>query len=255
MIHSLEEIQTRLQWGMLKDLVKKCEVGQWSGSMRVALDDMVKSFNDAMTQAMECCVPLVPEKAIAEEGAWRQHQAEKGEEPVRCYTSGTAKSQGGSSVPPFEDLEGNMCSSDIEKAEGFNEAYAKIGNEPDGENKVGGKVPDIFSAETLKVYVHKLRDDMGPGGDGVTNVLIKRLPDVALAYLAKLFHLLFAAGTCPDYWRKVLLFPISKGKEIVSALHLRPIALTAAVGKLFERRQIDYGPDHSHSPKAEGTSL
>mmetsp|Transcript_11313 Transcript_11313/g.22755 ORF Transcript_11313/g.22755 Transcript_11313/m.22755 type:complete len:106 (-) Transcript_11313:2550-2867(-) len=52
---------------MLKDLVKKCEVGQWSGSMRVALDDMVKSFNDAMTQAMECCVPLVPEKAIAEE--------------------------------------------------------------------------------------------------------------------------------------------------------------------------------------------
>mmetsp|Transcript_2027 Transcript_2027/g.4051 ORF Transcript_2027/g.4051 Transcript_2027/m.4051 type:complete len:181 (+) Transcript_2027:514-1056(+) len=76
---------------------------------------------------------------------------------------------------------------------------------------------------------------MGPGGDGVTNVLIKRLPDVALAYLAKLFHLLFAAGTCPDYWRKVLLFPISKGKEIVSALHLRPIALTAAVGKLFER--------------------
>mmetsp|Transcript_11318 Transcript_11318/g.22772 ORF Transcript_11318/g.22772 Transcript_11318/m.22772 type:complete len:173 (-) Transcript_11318:2265-2783(-) len=165
---------------MLKDLVKKCEVGQWSGSMRVALDDMVKSFNDAMTQAMECCVPLVPEKAIAEERCleaapgrerrrarkmlhkWnrkvRKHEQHLRTKSWRNFCDGFRdqrqlyalfkRSQGGSSVPPFEDLEGNMCSSDIEKAEGFNEAYAKIGNEPDGENKVGARCL-TFSAQRL----------------------------------------------------------------------------------------------------------
>ena len=71
--------------------------------------------------------------------------------------------------------------------------------------------------------------------DGVSNAMLKRLSSLTVLCAARLFKLLCSAGVCPDFCRVSTLFPISTGKPVVSALDLRPIALTSNLGKLFER--------------------
>lgn len=164
------------------------------------------------------------------------------------------RSLGGSSVPAFKDLNGNTCTTGKEKAEGFNNAYSTVGNDSPQLKRFHilvnknidnarsswrdmgwTKVPAIFTSKRLSIYIRLLKERSAPGMDGVSNVLIKHLSDSTVNYLALAFDLLYAAGVCPDFWRLAMLFPINKGKEVVNALHLRPIALTSNMGKLFEK--------------------
>jgi len=94
--------------------------------------------------------------------------------------------------------------------------------------------PDVFTNK-LASHIQRLKGKSAPGDDGLGNIMMKHFSSNTVSYLAKVFYLLLSVGLCPNYWRLSLLFPIHKGKPVLSALDLRPIALTSTLGKLFER--------------------
>lgn len=175
------------------------------------------------------------------------------QDPKQLYSI-FRRTQGGNSIPSFEGPGGTHCCTDVEKANGFNKAYSSVGNrlvpripfhasveESIRRRKIRwisrgwGRVPKLFTKFTLMAHIKGLKKGTAPGPDGITNEMIRELSTATVDYLARCFQLMYAAGLCPKDWRIANLFPIPKGLEVLKATDLRPIALTAALGKLFER--------------------
>jgi hypothetical protein len=53
---------------------------------------------------------------------------------------------------------------------------------------------------------------MGP--DGIPIEFWRSLGDVAIVWLTKLFNLIFRSNKMPDEWRRSILVPIFKNKEM-----------------------------------------
>uniref|UniRef100_A0A7S3Z741 Reverse transcriptase domain-containing protein n=2 Tax=Lotharella globosa TaxID=91324 RepID=A0A7S3Z741_9EUKA len=164
------------------------------------------------------------------------------------------RSKGSVSVPSFMGPDGTICVSDDDKAEGFNDAYAEIGNRvlclesfheqinsnigelrEDFERGGWEDVPRMFNDASVAAVLRSLKRGSAGGMDGVRNEELRQLPSLAVLYLARLYDLLFAAGVCVKPWRLACLFPIPKGSDVHKATDLRPIALTSVFCRVFEK--------------------
>lgn len=74
------------------------------------------------------------------------------------------------------------------------------------------------------------------GEDRIYYSMIKSLPDISVEFLLALYNRMWTEDTFPTVWRDAIMHPfIKKGKDPLNVLSYRPIALTSAVCKLFER--------------------
>ena len=74
------------------------------------------------------------------------------------------------------------------------------------------------------------------GLDGISNEMLKHLPENTLAYLHALFQKCWMSGEMPNIWKHSIVIPIHKqGKQKSDKNSNRPIALTYHVYKLMEK--------------------
>lgn len=75
-----------------------------------------------------------------------------------------------------------------------------------------------------------------PGPNNISNEIIKKLPEIALKKLARVFNNMFSDGNYPSFWQESIIIPVLKpNKDKLQASSYRPIALTDCTCKLFER--------------------
>eukprot|EP01060_Flectonema_neradi_P008122 TRINITY_DN157_c0_g1_i1.p1 TRINITY_DN157_c0_g1~~TRINITY_DN157_c0_g1_i1.p1 ORF type:complete len:797 (+),score=92.97 TRINITY_DN157_c0_g1_i1:1730-4120(+) len=92
-----------------------------------------------------------------------------------------------------------------------------------------------FGMEEMLRHLHKLKEKKAPGPDAIWNTMLRRLPKRLLEELLRLFNLSWSKSKVPRCWKNGIIIPILKpGKDSTEILSYRPIALTSAVGKLFE---------------------
>ncbi|CAD7081236.1 unnamed protein product [Hermetia illucens] len=73
------------------------------------------------------------------------------------------------------------------------------------------------------------------GMDGIPNVVLRRLPDIAIRNYCILFNNLLNNSFFPGQWKKARVFPILKrGKDSSSPQSDRPISLLPNISKVFE---------------------
>lgn len=95
---------------------------------------------------------------------------------------------------------------------------------------------EFFNIDDLLKIVSNLRRSKAPGLDGVTNVMIKRLPFRALEFLLRIFNRTYEISYWPHEFKTAIVIPIHKrGKDVQQVDSYRPVSLLSSLSKLLER--------------------
>lgn len=93
-----------------------------------------------------------------------------------------------------------------------------------------------ITLDELQTLIKRLRNKKAPGIDGIANVMLKRLPESVMQYLANIFNACFALGYFPERFKFAKVKPLPKnGKDPREPTSYRPISLLSCIGKLFEK--------------------
>ena len=96
----------------------------------------------------------------------------------------------------------------------------------------------------------KCKNGSAPGDDGITYLLLKRLPKTILTYIATLFQKALNVGYFPDSWKRAKVKMIAKpNKDAKLSKNYRPISLLPCLGKVFERLIADRLSFHMEEAK------
>lgn len=90
--------------------------------------------------------------------------------------------------------------------------------------------------EELCTIVKRLKNNKSPGIDGISNKLIKKLPNTAIQQLVNIFNACFQQSYFPTSFKEAKVIPIPKsGKNHTLPSNYRPISLLSSIGKLLEK--------------------
>ena len=111
-----------------------------------------------------------------------------------------------------------------------NESYSQ---EEDGDDSTLCK--DV-SLEELERNLTKCKNKSAVGEDGISYLLIKKLPKTAKSNLCQIYSDSLRLGYFPELWRTAIVKLIPKpNKDSKFAKNFRPISLLSCVGKVLER--------------------
>ena len=161
---------------------------------------------------------------------------------------------------PIKDQNDQPVKSDQEKAQCFHSLYTDIYKPPPEtdeskdmskraeefrqkllaeHNSVkeypAGKLDRTVTPETIRKCLKKAKNT-SPGEDGVYYQHIRNLPEIAMKYLADIYHLCWKCCYFPKRWKTGITVLLPKpGKDPSSPKNYRPITLLSTLGKTFER--------------------
>lgn len=94
----------------------------------------------------------------------------------------------------------------------------------------------LVKPKDIKKILQKIKSRKAVGCDGISNKILKRLPNKALVLLTVVFNSSLKFGYFPDIWKKAKIIAIPKpGKDLTNPESYRPINLLSCVGKIFEK--------------------
>ena len=93
-----------------------------------------------------------------------------------------------------------------------------------------------ITTEEILENLKRCKNKSAAGEDGISYVMLKKLPKRVLQYLAKIFNASLKIGYFPQAWKSAKVTMVPKpGKDKNEAKNWRPISLLSCLGKLFER--------------------
>lgn len=93
-----------------------------------------------------------------------------------------------------------------------------------------------INTNVLRKIIKKLKIKKAPGIDGVPNILIKRLPEIAIEFLKRIFNGCIDLCYFPKHLKTAKITPILKSsKDSKIASNYRPISLLSSIGKILEK--------------------
>jgi hypothetical protein len=142
---------------------------------------------------------------------------------------------------PLLKPDGSATESDLECANEFNSAFARIFKPDDNAAIAQPPTPcsssfdevDV-STEVISTHIRKLKRSSSPGPDKIMNILLINCCESLAAPLSKLFRLSLDEGVVPGDWKEALVVPIHKSGPRSDAFNFRPVSLTSSPCKLLE---------------------
>ncbi|GBM61865.1 putative RNA-directed DNA polymerase from transposon X-element [Araneus ventricosus] len=84
-------------------------------------------------------------------------------------------------------------------------------------------------------YIEKLKKGKTPGKDGITNLMIKRMPIKSIFRLTEIINSILKFQYFPNHWKTAIVAPILKpGKSPREPNSYRPISLLSSLSKIAE---------------------
>ena len=110
----------------------------------------------------------------------------------------------------------------------------------DEENNIFLNDKSYGHIETSNIELHliakQLKSSSAPGQSGVSNAMLKHLPDNILTIIVRLINITLRAGVVPTDWKHAQVSMLPKGKGLsTDPNNYRPISLTCCLCKLAER--------------------
>ncbi|KAI8500176.1 hypothetical protein Bbelb_217420 [Branchiostoma belcheri] len=148
-------------------------------------------------------------------------------------------------------INGNIATTDKQKAEVLNEQYYKTFTHENRDNIPVFQCHQGSTLETIEVtedLVYKqlksLRTDKSPGNDGMHPRVLRELAHVIVRPLTSIFQLSINNAELPDQWTEASITPIYKKGDKSDPANYRPVSLTSVPCKMMERLISDAIIDH-----------
>ena len=93
----------------------------------------------------------------------------------------------------------------------------------------------------IRFFFKKTKNNKAPGEDGISNFIMKKLPEHTLQYLADIFNACFRLKYFPSCWKKAIIKVLYKGsgKDPNQPSSYRPISLLNTMSKALEAMFMD----------------
>ena len=90
--------------------------------------------------------------------------------------------------------------------------------------------------EDVKYFISRLKNKKAPGESGITNIMLKNLPDEFTENIVKIYNASLSMGYFPQSFKSAIMIMIhKKGKSKDDPLNYRPISLLESIGKIYEQ--------------------
>ena len=150
------------------------------------------------------------------------------------------------SVPSL-NVENNILSGDLEKAEAFNRYFVQCSTLDDSESVLPNEYPLLTpnTLDTLKTSVSDVRNCLSKldpskafGPDGVSPRLLKEGAHQLSTSLCKLFNTSLQNGVFPSIWKRANVIPLHKKNDKSCITNYRPVSLLSSVGKNYGAHRV-----------------
>ena len=146
-------------------------------------------------------------------------------------------------IPDLKKEDGEMATSDKDKAETLNNFFQSVfTEEPPGDLPIPPSFKldselsnfDITREDVLK-QLKRLNTGKAAGIDGIPPLLLARTAEALALPISIIFKRSLEEGCIPDEWRKAKVAPIYKNKGSRSSTNnYRPVSLTSVLSKMME---------------------
>lgn len=99
--------------------------------------------------------------------------------------------------------------------------------------KIFNELDMPITNEEVSKAISKLKYNKSPGLDNLSNNMLKSGQTMLVPSIVKLFNASFSSGCYPKQWADGYITPIHKSNDISDPNNYRGIAVTSAIGKLF----------------------
>ena len=161
-----------------------------------------------------------------------------------------------SGIGPILDNKGTLITSDLCKANAFNEFFVSVGTVDNDciphstSVNLSSVLENIVISETEVVKsIDKLKTNSSCGPDRLPPVLFKCLKFCLCIPLTLMYNQLLSVGAVPDDWRTAHIVPVFKKGSSGDTSNYRPISLTCVPSKILERIVVNKILDHLYSNK------
>ena len=150
-------------------------------------------------------------------------------------------------IPPLK-VGNSIISNDGDKAEAFNNFFAKSSeiddsqlNKPTSQCDLEQKLPSIqLTQKDVSDLIKCLDISKATGPDHVSHVMLKQAGDIIVPSLTRLFNFSLDSGIFPEMWKRANVTPLHKKNDNAVLDNYRPVSLLSCVGKIFEKGVFKY---------------
>ncbi len=144
--------------------------------------------------------------------------------------------------------DGSIAVTDLEKASALSEQYSSVfttdnNTRPQCQNRVpaGTTFRNIaISSESVRKVLCKLTEKYEHDPDGIPSAVLHALSYELAKPLAAMFNRFLASGFVPASWKNAFITPIFKKGAASVPGNYRPVSVTSAVCRVFERILVDH---------------
>lgn len=134
-------------------------------------------------------------------------------------------------------------------ADEFNSHYIQVGSfgsssalvgqqrvsSPDSRDSTRSMYLNLTSEREIGRILDSMRGDSAPGHDNIQIKFLKRITAFIVKPLTYIFNLCMKIGVFPKQFKLAIIRPIFKKGDVQNVSNYRPISLTSAFSKIFER--------------------
>ena len=146
-------------------------------------------------------------------------------------------------IPPIHNEQGDILTSDLDKASAFNDYFSKASSLDDTNASLPNDyynfnvnvLNSFIITEEVHDQIKMLQPDKGYGPDGISPKFIRIGGNYLIKLITNMFNKSLSLAKVPAIWKKANVIPLHKKNSRSILGNYRPVSLLSVLGKMIER--------------------